>query len=142
MFKKILLPVDLQENALSQRAIDFVKQLSQQFSCDITVMTVIPDFGMPLVANFFPANAIQQAEKEVALELQHFVDEHFDGHDDVRLHVDTGSPHKAIVKYAEQEAIDLIVLPALAKDMDKLLLGSTSTHVAEHANCSVMVIRS
>lgn len=141
MFKKLLLPIDLQETALTQRSVDVSKELSAQFGCDVTVITVIPDFGMPLVANFFPADAIEQAEKDAAVELRNFVEQHFDGNDKIHLHVETGTPHKAIVNYASASDIDVIVIPACAKDISKLFLGSTSTHVTEHAPCSVMVIR-
>lgn len=141
MFRNILLPVDLQETTLSQRAIEITKELSAQFGCRITVMTVIPDFGMPLVANFFPDDAVEQAERDVAGELGRFIDARFDAGARVRPHVATGTPHKVIVKYAATHKTDLIVLPAHGKAIGKLFLGSTSTHVAEHATCSVMVIR-
>ena len=42
-----------------------------------TVLTVIPDFGMPLVANFFPEDAMKQAENEVHSELKRFIKAHF-----------------------------------------------------------------
>ena len=46
MYKKILLPVDLQETALSVRATNVAQELAKSFGASITVLTVIPDFGI------------------------------------------------------------------------------------------------
>ena len=64
MYKKILLPLDLQETELSARATKVAQDLAKFYGARITVLTVIPDFGMPLVANFFPPDAIERAETE------------------------------------------------------------------------------
>lgn len=141
MFNHILLPVDLQETALSERAVDIATALAKQHGSKITVITVIPDFGMPLVANFFPAEAMENAEKEVCAELKRFIAARFNDLETVSSHVDTGSPHKAIVKYAGGHDIDLIIVPARAKDISKVFLGSCSTYVVERAPCTVMVVR-
>ncbi len=142
MYKKILLPLDLQETALSVRATKVAQDLAKFYGASITVLTVIPDFGMPLVANFFPPDAIERAETEVHAELRRFVAAHFDDPSSIRAEVDDGgSPHKVIVTHAEKEQIDLIVLPARAKDISKVFLGSSSTHVVERAPCSVLVVR-
>lgn len=141
MLKEILLPVDLQESELSERALTIAKDVAHRYGSHITVMTVIPDFGMPLVASYFPDDAIENAEREVCAELKRFVESRFSDPSQVNMHVDSGSPHKAIVKYAEKHGVDLIVLPARAKDISKVFLGSSSTHVVERAPCSVLVVR-
>ncbi|MCB1800230.1 MAG: universal stress protein [Gammaproteobacteria bacterium] len=141
MFKHILLPVDLQETALSERAVDIATELAKQHGSQITVITVIPDFGMPLVASYFPAEAMEKAKKEVCAELKRYIAARFNGLERINSHVDAGSPHKAIVKYATGHDIDLIIVPARAKDISKVFLGSCSTHVAERAPCTVMVVR-
>ena len=142
MYKKILLPVDLQETALSERATQVAQDLAEHYGASITVLTVIPDFGMPLVANYFPQGAMEQAEHEVHEELKRFVAAHFKNPSAVRAIVDDGgSPHKVIVSHAEKEKIDLIIVPARGKDITKVFLGSSSTHVVERAPCSVLVVR-
>jgi nucleotide-binding universal stress UspA family protein len=141
MFKKILIPVDLQETALSIRATTVAQDLAVCYQSKITVLTVIPDFGMPLVANFFPEDAMKQAEREVHAELKRFIAAHFKDPAAIRAEVDGGSPHKIIVAHARREKADLIVLPARGKDISKVFLGSSSTHVVERAPCSVLVVR-
>ncbi len=141
MFKEILLPLDMQETQLSERAIAVAQELAERDGARISVITVIPDFGMPLVASYFPDDALERAEREVAAELQRFIDGHFQDPAAVRAVVRQGKRHKAVVRYARDHGIDLIVMPARAKDISKVLLGSSTTHVAERAPCSVLVVR-
>ena len=142
MYKKILVPLDLQETALSVRATTVAQDIANCYQSSITVLTVIPDFGMPLVANFFPPDAIKQAEQEIHTELKRFIKAHFKDPKSIRAEVDGGgSPHKIIIKHAKKEKIDLIILPATGKDVSKVFLGSSSTHVVERSPCSVLVVR-
>jgi len=142
MYKKILVPLDLQETALSARATRVAQDIASCYGSRISVLTVIPDFGMPLVANYFPKDAMDQAEQEVHEELKRFVDAHFDKPEKIRAEVDGGgSPHKIIVRHARKEKIDLIVMPATGKDVSKVFLGSSSTHVVERSPCSVLIVR-
>jgi nucleotide-binding universal stress UspA family protein len=141
MYMNILVPVDLQDTELTERAVQVAQDIADHYSASITVMTVIPDFGMPLVANFFPADALDKAKKEVEAELKRFVNERFREPSEIRFRVTDGTPHKVIVDYAESHDTDLIVLPARAKDIGKVFLGSSSTHVVERAPCSVLIVR-
>lgn len=141
MFKKILLPVDLQQTELTERAVGIAKDCAKHHGSQITVLTVIPDFGMPLVANYFPDDAMTRARREVRTELKRFIEQRFDDPASIKSSVDVGSPHKAVLDYAEAHNIDLIIVPARAKDIGKVFLGSSSTAIVEHAPCSVIVVR-
>lgn len=141
MYKKILVPLDLQETALSKRATKVAQDIADCYQSSISVLTVIPDFGMPLVANYFPENAMKQAEIDVHAELKRFIAAHFKDPSAIRAEVDSGSPHKVIVRHATKENVDLIILPATGKDVSKVFLGSSSTHVVERSPCSVLVVR-
>jgi len=143
MFKKILLPVDLQETALSDRAVGIASDLADHCGSEIVVLTVIPDFGMPLVANYFPEDAMRQAQADVRNELARFVEDRL-GNSKVPVTIDVaqGSPHKVVVHYAARHGIDLIITPSRAKDIGKIFLGSSATQIAERAPCSVMIVRS
>lgn len=142
MYKKILVPLDLQETKLSVRATQVAQDIADCYQSKISVITVIPDFGMPLVANYFPADAMQQAEDEIHAELKRFIKAHFKDPSAIRAEVDGGgSPHKIIVRHAIKENIDLIIMPATGKDMSKVFLGSSSTHVVERSPCSVLIVR-
>ncbi len=141
MFKEILLPVDLQETELSERAAACARDLAKRYDSNITVLTVIPDYGLPLVASYFPEGALQQAKEDVEEELKKFVTARFDPSASVKSTVGQGSPHKVIVSYIEKHGIDLVIMPSRANDLSKLFLGSSTSHVVDRAKCSVLVVR-
>jgi nucleotide-binding universal stress UspA family protein len=52
-----------------------------------------------------------------------------------------GDPGEAILAASESESIDLIVLGSHGRGLlGRLVLGSTSAHVSEHAGCRVVVV--
>jgi nucleotide-binding universal stress UspA family protein len=141
MFKEILLPVDLQETKLSERAVACAQDLANRYDSNITVLTVIPDYGLPLVASYFPEGALQKAQDDVDKELKKYIAERFDPPTSIKSTVGQGSPHKVIVSYVEKHAIDLVIMPSRANDLSKLFLGSSTSHVVDQAKCSVLVVR-
>lgn len=63
--------------------------------------------------------------------------------DDVEVAVRSGSVDAAVVRYAEQNAVDLVVVGATGRTgLSRLLLGSTAERVVRHAHCTVLVARS
>lgn len=53
-----------------------------------------------------------------------------------------GSPKKEIIDFAEEHDIDLIVIGVTGKGaFDRLLVGSTTAYVIDHARCNVMVVK-
>lgn len=53
-----------------------------------------------------------------------------------------GSPSSEIVRYAEKESVDLIVMGTRGRGkLKKALLGSTASGVVVNAPCTVMVVR-
>jgi len=59
-----------------------------------------------------------------------------------RFRHETGQPADQIVRVAEEEGADLIVLGSRGLNAWKsLLLGSVSGHVVHHAHCSVLIVR-
>lgn len=141
MFKNILVPIDLEETARASRAIDVAEEMAQRYGAEITALTAIPDFGMSIVANHFPQDAVKKAHKAVCDELQKFVDGRFSTPAKVHCSVGQGNPHKIIVQYAKEHGIDLVVMPAHVRELGNIFLGSNSSHVVARASCSVIVVR-
>ncbi|MCG6966035.1 MAG: universal stress protein [Chromatiaceae bacterium] len=141
MFKQILLPIDLEENELTERAIMVAQDIAERYESNITVVTVIPDFSMPVVASYFPADAVERARRDACTEIEKLIKARFRDPEAVRCDVGEGSPHKFIVDYAHDKKIDLIVMPSRGRDISKIFLGSSTTHVVQRAPCSVLVIR-
>jgi universal stress protein F len=59
MYKRILVPIDLQETDDRARCMGLEKsiELCRLYQASLYVLTVVPDMGMPIVANYFPPDA-------------------------------------------------------------------------------------
>jgi universal stress protein A len=55
--------------------------------------------------------------------------------------LETGSPKQEIIRIAEENAVDLIVVGSHGRHGLALLLGSTANGVLHHANCDVLAVR-
>lgn len=141
MYKQILLPIDLEENHLLDRAIAMAEDLVGHYGAQLSVVTVIPDFNSPLVASFFPQDALSKAHHERKAELKAFIDRHFKDPEAVQAHVVEGTTRKAIVEFIKRNPVDLVVMPARKRDLGKILLGSNCDYVVDHAPCTVIVVK-
>jgi nucleotide-binding universal stress UspA family protein len=141
MFKEILLPINMEDTELNARAIAMAEELSERYGARLTVFTATPDFGSSMVASYFPDDALEKAYKSACADLGKFVDTCFKNPAKVHREVGEGSPRKLIVRYVEEHAVDLVVMPARKTNLGKVILGSNSSYVVEHAPCSVLVVR-
>jgi len=141
MFNNILLPIDLEETELTERAITIAQDIAERYGSTITVVTVIPDFSMPVVASYFPADAIEKARAEICVEVKKLVEKRFRNPSEIKCDVGEGSPHRFIVEYARDKKMDLIVMPSRGHEISKIFLGSSTAHVVNRAPCSVLVVR-
>lgn len=138
MFRKILVAYD--GSAPSRKAYEVGLDLSKRYQAEIHVVAVArpPEFA-------------EDVETEAALETarEHFGKQFADLESQAaraglkpHLRVVTGHPAEQIVRAAEQQAIDLIVLGHRGHGMfERWLLGSVSRTVIAYAPCAVMVVR-
>ncbi len=141
MFKKILMPIDLQETKLADKAVKVAVSEARKHGASLHVLTVIPGFGMPLVATFFPKSAMQKAVKQVAKELKKYVADTIPEDVKVLPIIAEGEPAEKVVEQANQLKADLIIIPCHAKSKRQVLLGSCAAKVVEQAKCSVTVVK-
>ncbi len=142
MFKTVLVPVNIDDTRHAEHAMQMAIAIAQRDGAALHVLTVVPGFGMPLVASFFPADAMREAKKEIAKRLHDYVEQKVPDSVNAKAHVMEGNPPERVVEYADEIGADLIVLPPHDRGaVDQALLGSCTTKVAQHAHCSVMVVR-
>jgi len=58
-----------------------------------------------------------------------------------RLWLEMGSPKTEIIRVAEENKVDLIVVGSHGRHGLALLLGSTANGVLHHATCDVLAVR-
>lgn len=141
MFSSILVPVDLAAQSGKRRALAAAVDMARRYDADLTVMTVIPDFGMSIVGSFFEEGFAERAMAEVAAKLSAFCAEHVPKDLRVHEHVAQGPIYDAILRAAREQGCDCIVMGSHRPELKDYLLGPNAARVVRHAPCSVMVVR-
>jgi len=142
MFKTILVPVDLKDTPLARKAMAIAVDQARQENTGLHLISVLPGFGMPIVASYFPTAAMREAKKEIRAKLKTYAERHVPEDVQVAVAVAEGNPYEQILKQAGKIGADLIVMPSYAKrGGDEVLLGSCASKVVRHAHCSVIVVR-
>ena len=141
-FKNILFPIDFSEcsEKVFPHALDMVKKFDARLHLlfvvtDISYLTTI-DVSRDLLMN-------TMAEVTTAGEnrMEAFCEKSLGGLSKYETRVVVGSPAEEIVKYADSEGIDLIVMGTHGrKGLDRTLMGSVADHVIKHANTPVLTI--
>ena len=142
MYSKILLPVDLNEESSWQKALPTAVTLCRTFGASLHVVTVLPDYRMPLVGSYFPKDFANKAHEAVT-EAQHkFIEEHVPKDIQAQTVIVDGSPWEAIIKAAKKLEVDLIVMASHNKrKFADYVLGPNAEHVVHHSKISVMIVR-
>ena len=140
MFKKILVPVDIDypdTAALVYRKARAIAELSQ---ADIHIVTVMPGFSMPMVAAMVPKEVRQRATTRIQEALEQFVADNCGP--GVTASLRTGKNWEEIIRAADEWQADLIVVyHNRHREVNEVFSQSCSQRVADHATCSVLRLR-
>jgi nucleotide-binding universal stress UspA family protein len=141
MYKEILLAIDLNDIECQRKAIDTTISLARAFGARVHVHTVLPDFGMPIVASYFPKDFESKALETAKQALHDFVKETFPEDLEVLQILGQGGIYQEILSGAKHIGADLIVMASHRPGYEDYLIGPNASRVVRHANCSVMVVR-
>ncbi|MBW3097436.1 universal stress protein [Pseudohoeflea coraliihabitans] len=143
MIKSILCAIDVSQAEAGSEVLRAAWKLAEAYDAAVDVMTVVPDFGMSVVGQFFDKahhekvvdHARKLLKKSVTATLGAGADEK------VRHIVGTGNAYEQILKVARDAGTDLIVIGAHKPDFKDYLLGPNAARVVRHSDCSVYVVR-
>lgn len=143
MYKTILLPVDMQDKETARNSLLEAKRFLEEGAAELHVMAVLPGLNMPLVAAYFPDDAVEKALRGLKKDVQQLVQQVLPEHSArCHVHIGEGSPAREIIRMAEKLQADLIVMPSHNYSrVENILIGSVTSKVVERAHCSVMVLR-
>lgn len=142
MFKKILYPIDVEPGDLSQASLPRVVEMARQWDAELVLAYVLPGFGMPLVASFFPAGAEKKMAAKAKELLDDFCKRNIPADVNITPFVTQGTPYEEILQESARRGVDLIVMPDRGRARTaKWLMGPTATKVVHHATCAVLVLR-
>ncbi len=141
MYKDILLAVDLEDECSWKEALPDAISLCKTFGANLHVVTVVPDFGLSQVSQYFPAGTEEKILSESADKLRKFVAERVPDDVPVQDIVGHGNIYREIVAAAERCNSDLIVMASHRPEIRDYLLGPNSEKVVRHTDRSVLIVR-
>lgn len=140
MFKSILVPVDVHQPSSWDLALPQAIELAEAGRGTVSVMTVVKDLKAMFEGLYFSFQAdlmISDARDK----LIRIVSGYRSTSVSLTEKVCFGSIGHEILKEAHDSGTDLIVMSSHRPEMRDYLIGPNAAHVAQHAKCSVLVLR-
>ena len=142
---KILYPTDFSE--LSLHSLHYARSFCRTYQASLHCLHVVDEalrYWMAMGPSEIPAGvATEDLLKNAELEMARFKERHLgDVPYDVLTKVTVGSPFVEIVRYAREQAIDMIVMATHGRSgLSHVLMGSVAERVVRGAPCPVLSIR-
>jgi nucleotide-binding universal stress UspA family protein len=141
MYRNVLVPIDLSDAHSWRKALPTAVALCQTFQARLHAIAVVPEFGLPLVGQFFPDGYEDKVRQQAAKQLKALVAEQVPDEVPTRRIIAEGKIYQEILKAAQTIKADLIVMGSHHPELKDYLLGPNAAKVVRHADCSVMVVR-
>ena len=142
MYKTIIMPVDVFEMELSDKAIRHAEFMAQQDGI-IHLLHVLPASASYTMSRFasdlrrFEEHLQHEAETRLQTMLSHFSI----NPSRLKLHVRLGNVRDAVNELAEELHADMVVIGSRNPSISTHLLGSNASSVIRHAHIPVLVVR-
>ncbi len=140
MFKKIVVPIDVDYPKTSKAVYDNAADIAKLSKAEILLVSVMPGFGMPIVASYITDEIKQEAAKEFQETLKKFTDTNCGGN--VSSKVLIGKHYEVILKTAEKWGADLIVVyHNHRRTFNEAFSQTCAQKIVKNADCSVLRLR-
>lgn len=140
MFKKILVPVDIDYPNTAALVYQKALAIAKLSRAEIRLVTVMPGFSMPIVASLVPDSVVKEAKDHVTGVMETFIADNCD--ENVTYSIRTGKNWEKIIKEANRWEADLIIVyHNHRREFNEVFSRSCSQRVADHAGCSVLRLR-
>ncbi|SIR10736.1 Nucleotide-binding universal stress protein, UspA family [Haladaptatus litoreus] len=141
MYDRILVPTD--GSAETKQVVAHAAKLAEAHGAELHAIYVVNSAtfaSLPMETSWEGVTDMLQDEGESALEDVQKVASRYDV--SLTTHLVEGAPNKEIVRYAEQEGFDLIVMGTHGRGgIDRLLLGSVAERVVRASTVPVLTVR-
>ena len=140
-YQHILLAIDFSEH--SRVAVERARDLAQHYEAELSLVHVV-EYLPVMDSSFGPITPydVELTEQMVESARKHLAA--LGGElaiPEDRRWIEMGSPKSEILRVAEEQGTDLIVLGSHGRHGIGLLLGSTASSVIHHAQCDVLAVR-
>ncbi|KGA33626.1 universal stress protein [Pectobacterium brasiliense] len=142
MYTNILVPVDIEEDALTKHALTHAVRLAKMSGAAIHLFHSLPDASAFLSAYSF---GIKELENEAVVKANDKLKSLMKTIDlpasRLSCSVSFGSARDEVLALAEEINADLIVIGSRRPNVKTYLLGSNAAAIVRHAKMSVLVVR-
>jgi len=141
MYKRILLTLDGSE--LAEQALPHAVAHAERFQAELILLRVIK----PLAKNLdLPVAVVRSAEETTRKLVYEYLEQIAVGVREIGITVRVvtvdGTPHEEIVRFAETEHVDLIVISTRGQSgLSRWLIGSVADRVSRGVNVPVFLVR-
>ena len=146
MYQRILVPVDGSQGSL--KALDHAAKLQQDNDAELYLLCVFKhhslfEASLSMVRPNdvqLPDEALKEYASSVAEQAKQLASDA--GAEQVRAFFKGGRPSRAIIRFAKDNNVDLIVMGSrgTSGDVDGYFLGSVSQRVASLSHCPVLIV--
>ncbi len=142
LYKRILLPLD--GSALAEQALPHAIAQAERFQAELVLLRVIEP--LPRVGGGMSQATFERAEGEMKAWAQGYLEDLAASVKEQGIPVQVvtmmGHPHKAIVRFAETNQVDLIVISTRGHSgLSRWLMGSVADRVLRGAKVPVLLVR-
>ncbi len=140
MFNKILVPIDIDYPKTAAAVYQKAAEIAKLSGAEIRLVSVMPGFGMPIVASYIPDEMRKKVTDRFKETLEIFIKDYC--HEPVSYTLKTGKNWEEIINVADKWEADLIVVHHNRRHkINEVFSKSCSQRVADNANCSVLWLR-
>ncbi|WP_256438698.1 universal stress protein [Methanobacterium alkalithermotolerans] len=141
MYEKILVTtMGEYMDEIIEHTVDLFRGREAEILCVYVVETSVP-FLTPKKVKEMMIEELTSRGKEILADMEKGIKESTDSNVNFRSIMVEGNPADEIVKIAEKEEVDVIVMGTGKGIVDKHLLGSVSEKVVHSAPCTVLLVR-
>lgn len=140
MYTSILVPIDLNHPNSWEACLNQAVELSQHYHASLHILSIVPEFKMPIVAGFFPQNFEEKARQTLTHKLSEAVQQHIPATIKTQQIIATGKVYEVILQTANEAKAELIVLSA-SLFPETTNIGPNAEYVARMAQQSVLLVR-
>ena len=142
MYKKILVPIDVLEDELTEKVIPHVECLAKLSNAQVIFFHTLPVASAIVNAYSFGFDEFKdQATVQTEQWLHRLIDTINLPRENLSFSIAFGNPRDEILHIAEEIEPDLIILGSRRPNISTHLLGSNASGVVRGAQTSVLVVR-
>lgn len=143
MYKNILVPVDVFEIGLADKALSHAQFLTQSSSGQIHLVHIIPSFSPVLTRGFISdARKMEDYLINTAKEkLAELIKKLALTEKDIQIHIRSGNIRDEVTKLADELKADVVIIGSRNPNIQTHLLGSEAAGIVRYAHVPVFVVR-